>query len=219
MHEEKIKRLYSMKKLAEGGGGQERIEAQHSKGKLTARERIDLLLDENTFLEIDKYVTHRNDDPNTKKYYGDGVITGFGTINGRHVFIYTYDFTILGGSLGEMASKKIVKVMDHAMRAGAPIIGILDSGGARIQEGVMSLDGYGDIFFRMVENIGQMFVTGPEVVKEVLSQEVSFEELGGARTHATKSGVAHFVAKDEYDCVDTIKKLLSYIPQNNAEEA
>ena len=252
MHEEKIKRLYNMKRLAEAGGGNDRIEAQHSKGKLTARERIDLLLDQGTFLEIDKYVTHRNEDPNTKKYYGDGLITGFGKINGRQIFIYAYDFTILGGSLGEMASKKIVKVMDHAMRAGAPIIGILDSGGARIQEGVMSLDGYGDIFFRntlasgvipqitasigpcaggavyspamtdfviMVENIGQMFVTGPEVVKEVLSQEVSFEELGGARTHATKSGVAHFVAKDEYDCMDTIKKLLSYIPQNNAEEA
>src|SRR5919197_288525 len=251
MHEEKIKRLYNMKKLAEGGGGNERIDAQHSKGKLTARERIELLLDENTFLEIDKYVTHRSDDPDAKKYYGDGVITGFGTINGRQVFIYTYDFTILGGSLGEMAAKKIVKIMDHAMKSGAPVIGILDSGGARIQEGVMSLDGYGDIFFRntlasgvvpqitasigpcaggavyspamtdfvvMVENIGQMFVTGPEVVKEVLSQEVSFEELGGARTHATKSGVAHFIANNEYDCFDKIKKLLSFIPHNNAEE-
>src|SRR5919198_4688314 len=251
MHEEKIKRLYNMKKLAEGGGGNERIEAQHSKGKLTARERIDLLLDENTFVEIDKYVTHRSDDPNTKKFYGDGVITGFGKINGRQVFIYTYDFTVLGGSLGEMAAKKIVKVMDHAMKVGAPVIGMLDSGGARIQEGVMSLDGYGDIFFRnslasgvipqitasigpcaggavyspamtdfviMVENIGQMFVTGPEVVKEVLSQEVSFEELGGARAHATKSGVAHFVAKNEYECFDKIKKLVSFLPQNNAEE-
>src|ERR687891_257662 len=251
MHEEKIKRLASMKKSAESGGGQERIEAQHSKGKLTARERLALLLDDNSFLEIDKYVTHRSDDPNTKKFYGDGVITGFGTINGRQVFIYTYDFTVLGGSLGEMAAKKIVKVMDHAMKAGAPIIGILDSGGARIQEGVMSLDGYGDIFFRntlasgvipqitasigpcaggavyspamtdfiiMVEHIGQMFVTGPEVVKEVLSQEVSFEELGGARAHATNSGVAHFIANNEYDCFDKIKKLLSFIPHNNAEE-
>jgi len=251
MHEEKIKRLYNMKKLAEDGGGQEKIVAQHSKGKLTARERIDLLLDEGTFVEIDKYVTHRGDDPDTKKYYGDGVITGFGTVDGRQVFIYVYDFTILGGSLGEMAGRKIVKVMDHAMKVGAPLIGILDSGGARIQEGVMSLDGYGDIFFRntmasgvipqitasigpcaggavyspamtdfviMVENIGQMFVTGPEVVKEVLSQEVSFEDLGGAKTHATKSGVAHFIAKNEYDCMDKIKKLLSYIPQNNTEE-
>jgi acetyl-CoA/propionyl-CoA carboxylase len=251
MHEEKIKRLYNMKKLAEDGGGQEKIVAQHSKGKLTARERIDLLLDEGTFVEIDKYVTHRGDDPDTKKYYGDGVITGFGTVDSRQVFVYVYDFTILGGSLGEMAGRKIVKVMDHAMKVGAPLIGILDSGGARIQEGVMSLDGYGDIFFRntmasgvipqitasigpcaggavyspamtdfvvMVENIGQMFVTGPEVVKEVLSQEVSFEDLGGAKTHATKSGVAHFIAKNEYDCMDKIKKLLSYIPQNNTED-
>jgi acetyl-CoA/propionyl-CoA carboxylase len=241
-----------MKKLAEDGGGPDKIEAQHSKGKLTARERIDLLLDWNTFIEIDKYVMHRNDDSNTKKYYGDGVITGFGTINGRQVFVYAYDFTILGGSLGEMAGKKIVKVMDHAMKVGAPVIGIIDSGGARIQEGVMSLDSYSDIFFRntlasgvipqitasigpcaggavyspamtdfviMVENIGQMFVTGPEVVKEVLSQDVSFEELGGAKTHATKSGVAHFVAKNEYECMDKIKKLLSFIPQNNSEEA
>jgi acetyl-CoA/propionyl-CoA carboxylase len=195
---------------------------------------------------------HRSDDPATKKYYGDGVITGFGEVNGRQVFIYVYDFTVLGGSLGEMAGKKISKLMDHAMKSGAPLIGIIDSGGARIQEGVMSLDGYGDIFFRntmasgvipqitasigpcaggavyspamtdfviMVENIGQMFVTGPEVVKEVLSQEVSFEELGGARTHASKSGVAHFVAKNEYECMDKIKKILSYIPQNNSEPA
>src|ERR687886_310252 len=251
MHEEKVKRLYHMKKSAEDGGGLDKIEAQHSKGKLTARERIDLLLDWNTFIEIDKYVMHRNDDSNTKKYYGDGVITGFGTINSRQVFVYAYDFTILGGSLGEMAGKKIVKVMDHAMKVGAPVIGIIDSGGARIQEGVMSLDSYSDIFFRntmasgvipqitasigpcaggavyspamtdfvvMVENVGQMFVTGPEVVKEVLSQEVSFEELGGALAHATKSGVAHFIASNEYDCFDKIKKLLSFIPHNNAEE-
>jgi acetyl-CoA/propionyl-CoA carboxylase len=187
-----------------------------------------------------------------KKYYGDGLITGFGTINGRQVFIYVYDFTVLGGSLGEMAGKKVSKVMAHALKVGCPIIGILDSGGARIQEGVSSLDGYGDIFLKnalasgvipqitasigpcaggavyspamtdfviMVENVGQMFVTGPEVVKEVLSQEVTFEELGGARTHATKSGVAHFIAKDEVDCMDKIKILLSYLPQNNKEEA
>src|SRR6187200_593241 len=251
MHDEKINRLHEMKKKAEIGGGQERIEAQHTKGKLTARERLDLLLDSNSFIEIDKYVVHRSIDSDTAKYYGDGVITGFGTINGRQVFVYAYDFTILGGSLGEMAGRKIVKLMDHAIKVGAPLIGILDSGGARIQEGVMSLDGYGDIFFRntmasgvipqitasigpcaggavyspamtdfviMVENIGQMFVTGPEVVKEVLSQEVSFEDLGGARTHSTKSGVAHFIAKNEYDCMDKIKKLLSYIPQNNTED-
>jgi len=251
MHDEKIKRLYNLKKSAEDGGGQERIEAQHTKGKLTARERIDLLLDANTFVEIDKYVTQRSEDPDARKYYGDGVVTGFGFVNNRQVFVYAYDFTILGGSLGEMAGRKIAKVMDHALKEGAPLIGIIDSGGARIQEGVMSLDAYGDIFFRntmasgvipqitasmgpcaggavyspamtdfviMVENVGQMFVTGPEVVKEVLSQEVSFEELGGARTHASRSGVAHFVAKNEYDCVDRIKTLLSFIPQNNTEE-
>jgi acetyl-CoA carboxylase carboxyltransferase component len=251
MHEEKIKRLASMKKSAESGGGQERIEAQHSKGKLTSRERISLLLDEGSFVELDKYVTHRSDDPTLPKFYGDGTVTGFGTINGRQVFIFSFDFTVLGGSLGEMTSKKIVKAMDHAMKVGCPIIGIIDSGGARIQEGVMSLDGYGEIFFHntmasgvipqitasigpsaggavyspamtdfvvMVENVGQMFVTGPEVVKEVLSQEVSFEELGGARAHATKSGVAHFIANNEYDCFDKIKKLLSFIPHNNAEE-
>src|ERR687892_12369 len=147
MHEEKIKRLASMKKSAESGGGQERIEAQHSKGKLTARERISLLLDEGSFVELDKYVTHRSDDPTLTKFYGDGAVTGFGTVNGRQVFIFSFDFTVLGGSLGEMTSKKIAKAMDHAMKVGCPIIGIIDSGGARIQEGVMSLDGYGEIFF------------------------------------------------------------------------
>jgi acetyl-CoA/propionyl-CoA carboxylase len=240
-----------MKKSAESGGGQERVEAQHSKGKLTARERIALLLDEGSFVELDKYITHRSDDPTLPKFYGDGAVTGFGTINGRQVFLFSFDFTVLGGSLGEMTSKKISKAMDHAMKVGCPIIGIIDSGGARIQEGVMSLDGYGEIFFHntmasgvipqitasigpsaggavyspamtdfvvMVENVGQMFVTGPEVVKEVLSQEVSFEELGGARAHATKSGVAHFIANNEYDCFDKVKKLLAFIPQNNAEE-
>jgi acetyl-CoA/propionyl-CoA carboxylase len=252
MHEEKIKKLYQLKKLAEGGGGQEKIDAQHSKGKLTARERIEILLDPNTFVEIDKYVTHRSEEANEKKYYGDGVITGFGLVNGRQVFIYAYDFTVLGGSLGEMAGRKISKIMEHAVDCGAPILGIIDSGGARIQEGVMSLDGYGGIFFKnmmasgvipqitasigpcaggavyspamtdfviMVEKVGQMFVTGPEVVKEVLSQDVSFEDLGGAKTHATKSGVAHFVAKNEYDCIDKIRTLLSFLPQNNSEEA
>lgn len=252
MREEKLNQYYDRKHSAEEGGGPDKVESQHSKGKLTARERINLLLDPNTFTEIDKFVTHRSDDPEVKKYYGDGLITGFGTINARQVFIYVYDFTVLGGSLGEMAGKKVSKVMTHALKVGCPIIGILDSGGARIQEGVSSLDGYGDIFLRnalasgvipqitasigpcaggavyspamtdfviMVENVGQMFVTGPEVVKEVLSQEVTFEDLGGAITHATKSGVAHFVAKDEVDCMDKIKTLLSYLPQNNKEEA
>src|SRR3989337_2985888 len=250
MHEEKLKQFYERKLTAEAGGGEDKIDSQHSKGKLTARERINLLLDSNSFNELDKFVTHRSDDPELKKFYGDGLITGFGTVNGRQVFVYVYDFTVLGGSLGEMAGKKVSKVMSLAMKVGCPVIGILDSGGARIQEGVSSLDGYGDIFLKnalasgvipqitasigpcaggavyspamtdfivMVEHIGQMFVTGPEVVHEVLGQEVSFEELGGAITHASKSGVAHFVAKDEYACMDKIKKLLSYIPQNNSE--
>ena len=137
MHEEKLKKLYELKNLAESGGGKERIDAQHSKGKLTAQERIDLLVDEGSFIELDKYVTHRGDDPETQKFYGDGVITGFGSINGRKIFVFAYDFTVLGGSLGEMASKKIVKIMDRAIKVGAPLIGIIDSGGVRIQEGVM----------------------------------------------------------------------------------
>ena len=251
MHEEKLKQFYERNSTAESGGGQDKIDSQHSKGKLTARERLNLLLDSNSFVEMDRFVTHRSDDPELKKYYGDGIITGFGTVNGRQVFVYVYDFTVLGGSLGEMAGKKVSKVMRHALKVGCPVIGILDSGGARIQEGVSSLDGYGDIFLQntlasgvipqitasigpcaggavyspamtdfviMVENVGQMFVTGPEVVKQVLSQDVTFEELGGAKTHATKSGVAHFVAKDEMDCMDKIKTLLSYLPQNNKEE-
>ncbi|MGN6821772.1 MAG: acyl-CoA carboxylase subunit beta [Candidatus Nitrosocosmicus sp.] len=251
MHEEKIKQFYERNSTAESGGGEDKIDSQHSKGKLTARERLNLLLDSNSFVEMDRFVTHRSDDPELKKYYGDGIITGFGTVNGRQVFVYVYDFTVLGGSLGEMAGKKVSKVMRHALKVGCPVIGILDSGGARIQEGVSSLDGYGDIFLQntlasgvipqitasigpcaggavyspamtdfviMVENVGQMFVTGPEVVKQVLSQDVTFEELGGAKTHATKSGVAHFVAKDEMDCMDKIKTLLSYLPQNNKEE-
>jgi acetyl-CoA/propionyl-CoA carboxylase len=251
MHEEKLKQFYERNSTAEAGGGEDKIDSQHSKGKLTARERLNILLDSNSFIELDKFVTHRSDDPELKKYYGDGLL-GFGTIDGRQVFVYVYDFTVLGGSLGEMAGKKVSKVMSHAMKVGCPIIGILDSGGARIQEGVSSLDGYGDIFLKnalasgvipqitasigpcaggavyspamtdfviMVEHVGQMFVTGPEVVKQVLSQDVTFEELGGAKTHATKSGVAHFVAKDEIDCMDKIKTLLSYIPQNNREEA
>jgi acetyl-CoA carboxylase carboxyltransferase component len=251
MHEEKLKQFYERKLNAEAGGGEDKIDSQHSKGKLTARERLNILFDSNTFVELDKFVTHRSDDPELKKFYGDGMITGFGTVNGRQVFVYVYDFTVLGGSLGEMAGKKVSKVMSHAMKVGCPIIGILDSGGARIQEGVSSLDGYGDIFLKnslasgvipqitasigpcaggavyspamtdfviMVENVGQMFVTGPEVVKQVLSQDVTFEELGGAKTHATKSGVAHFIAKDEIDCMDKIKTLLSYLPQNNKEE-
>jgi len=190
-------------------------------------------------------------DMQKKKFLGDGVVCGYGTVNGRKIFVYAYDFTILGGTLSKMGAKKITKTMDHAIRTGSPIVGIMDSGGARIQEGIMSLDGFADIFYHnelasgvvpqitasigpsaggavyspamtdfviMVENIGTMFVTGPDVVKTVLGEEISFEDLGGAMTHATKSGVAHFVAKNEYECMDYIKKLLSYIPQNNTQE-
>lgn len=234
------------------GGGQGRIEAQHGKGKLTARERITLLLDENSFVEIDSMVTHHYHEFDMQKrvYYNDGVVGGYGTINSRQVFVFAYDFTVLGGTLSQMGAKKITKLMDHAVRTGCPIIGIMDSGGARIQEGIMSLDGFADIFYHnqmasgvipqitasigpsaggsvyspamtdfivMVEKVGSMFVTGPDVVKTVLGEEISFDELGGAMTHGTKSGVAHFVAQNEYECFDCIRDLLSYIPQNNSQ--
>lgn len=234
------------------GGGQKRIEAQHSKGKLTARERITLLLDEHSFVEIDSMVTHHYHEFDMQKrvYYNDGVVGGYGTINSRQVFVFAYDFTVLGGTLSQMGAKKITKLMDHAVRTGCPIIGIMDSGGARIQEGIMSLDGFADIFYHnqlasgvipqitasigpsaggsvyspamtdfivMVEKIGSMFVTGPDVVKTVLGEAISFDELGGAMTHGTKSGVAHFVTQNEYECFDCIRDLLSYIPQNNSQ--
>lgn len=234
------------------GGGQGRIEAQHSKGKLTARERITLLLDESSFVEIDSMVTHHYHEFDMQKrvYYNDGVVGGYGTINSRQVFVFAYDFTVLGGTLSQMGAKKITKLMDHAVRTGCPIIGIMDSGGARIQEGIMSLDGFADIFYHnqmasgvipqitasigpsaggsvyspamtdfivMVEKVGSMFVTGPDVVKTVLGEEISFDELGGAMTHGTKSGVAHFVAQNEYECFDYIRDLLSYMPQNNSQ--
>ncbi|GIU70888.1 MAG: methylmalonyl-CoA carboxyltransferase [Candidatus Nitrosocaldaceae archaeon] len=253
MHEDKIEKLAEIKKLAEIGGGEERIKAQHSKGKLTARERLNLLLDPGTFIELDKFVVTRSRDfgLDKKKFYGDGVVTGYGNINNRQVFVYAQDFTVLGGSLGEMSGKKIAKVMDHAIKNGCPIIGIIDSGGARIQEGVMSLAGYGEIFYRntlasgvvpqitinagpcaggavyspaitdfiiMIDKISHMFVTGPEVVKTALGEDVTFEELGGAQTHGKNSGVAHFVASDEYEAMDIVKRLLSYIPQNNMED-
>ncbi len=235
------------------GGGESRIKAQHDKGKLTARERLGLLLDENSFTEIDSMVTHHYHEFNMqeRKFHTDGVVGGHGTINGRKVFVFAYDFTVLGGTLSQMGAKKITKLMDHALRTGCPIIGIMDSGGARIQEGIMSLDGFADIFYHnqmasgvvpqitasigpsaggavyspamtdfvvMVEKVGTMFVTGPDVVKTVLGEEISFEDLGGAMTHGTKSGVAHFVSKNEYECFDCIKRLLSYIPQNNSQK-
>ena len=235
------------------GGGAKRIERQHQKGKLTARERIHCLFDEGTFEEIGMLVTHRCVDfgMEEQKIYGDGVVTGYGTVNGRLVYVFAQDFTVFGGSLSETHAEKICKIMDMAMQNGAPLIGLNDSGGARIQEGVQSLGGYADIFYRntrasgvipqisailgpcaggavyspaitdfiyMVENTSYMFITGPNVVKTVTNEDVTSEELGGAMTHATKSGVTHFTASNDVDCILQIKKLLSYIPQNCEEK-
>ncbi len=231
------------------GGGEKRIEQQHAKGKLTARERIQLLVDEGTFEELGKFVMHRSKDFGLDKeyYLGDGVITGYGKINGRLVYVFSQDFTVFGGSLSETHAEKIVKIMDLAMKNGAPIIGLNDSGGARIQEGVVSLGGYADIFYRntlasgvipqisavmgpcaggavyspaitdfvfMVENTSFMFVTGPNVVKTVTHENVTAEELGGAFAHSTKSGVTHFSCANEVECLNQIKSLLAYLPQN-----
>ncbi len=242
-------------KIAEAqlGGGKKRIEAQHKKGKMTARERIHFLMDEGSFEEIGMFVTHRATDfeLDKEKYLGDGVVTGYGTINGRLVYVYAQDFTVFGGSLSETHAQKICRIMDLAMQNGAPLIGLNDSGGARIQEGVVSLGGYADIFYRntmasgvipqisaimgpcaggavyspaitdfiiMVENMSYMFVTGPNVVKTVTHEEVTSEELGGASAHATKSGVTHFTAANGLECINHIKKLLSYVPQNCEDE-
>jgi len=234
------------------GGGAKRIEQQHKKGKLHARERVDLLLDAGSFEEIGKFVMHRCKDFGLDKeyYLGDGVVTGYGTIEGRLVYVFAQDFTVFGGSLSETHAEKICKIMDLAMKNGAPVIGLNDSGGARIQEGVLSLAGYADIFYRntlasgvipqisaimgpcaggavyspaitdfimMVENTSYMFVTGPNVVKTVTHEDVTSEELGGAMTHATKSGVTHFVSANEVECITDIRRLLSYIPQNCEE--
>jgi len=238
-------------KLAESklGGGQARIDAQHKKRKLTARERIHFLLDENTFEEIGALVTHRSTDFGMaeQQYLGDGVVTGYGAVQGRLIYVFAQDFTVFGGSLSETHAEKICKIMDLALKNGAPLIGLNDSGGARIQEGVNSLGGYADIFFRnvqasgvipqisaimgpcaggavyspamtdfifMVENSSYMFVTGPNVVKTVTNEEISSEDLGGAHTHATKSGVTHFVAANDVDCMEKLRNLLQYIPQN-----
>ncbi|MCY3854573.1 MAG: acyl-CoA carboxylase subunit beta [Thaumarchaeota archaeon] len=238
---------------ANNGGGKDRIASQHEKGKLTARERLNILLDDDSFVELDKLTTHHyyEFDMQQRKFFGDGVITGYGKINGRQVCIFAYDFTVLGGTLSDMGAKKITKLMDHALKIGCPIIGVIDSGGARIQEGILSLDGFADIFYHnelasgivpqitasigpsaggavyspaitdfvvMVNKTASMFVTGPDVVKTVLGETVSFDQLGGAMTHGTKSGVAHFVAQNEFECMDYVKKLLSYIPQNNTEK-
>lgn len=249
---DKISLLESKEKEAKLLGGEQRIAAQHKKGKLTARERIDLLMDKGSFQEMGMLVKHRAVAFGLDKqhFLGDGVVTGFGTIGGRLVYVFSQDFTIFGGSLSEAHAEKIVKIMDLAMKNGAPVIGLNDSGGARIQEGVVSLGGYADIFYRntrasgvipqisailgpcaggavyspaitdfniMVEKSSYMFVTGPNVVKTVTHEEVTAAELGGAITHSTKSGVAHFSTKNELDALNHVKKLLSYIPQNCEE--
>lgn len=251
--QERIKQLLDFREKARKGGGDKRIDDQHSKGKLTARERITLLLDEGSFEEYDMFVTHRTVDFGLadKKFLSDGVITGHGTIDGRVVFVFAQDFTVFGGSLSETFAQKICKVMDQAMKVGAPLIGINDSGGARIQEGVRSLAGYAEIFERnilasgvipqisaifgpcaggavyspaltdfiiMSKKSSYMFVTGPKVAKTVTGEDVTIDDLGGANVHATKSGVAHFAVEDEEDGLTLIRKLLSFMPQNNLEE-
>ena len=251
---EQIKTLNEKLELSKLGGGQARIEKQHAKGKLTARERVNLFLDNGSFEEIGALVTHRTKDfgMEDQKIYGDGVITGYGTVDGRLVYVFAQDFTVFGGSLSETHAEKICKIMDLAMKTGAPLIGLNDSGGARIQEGVRSLGGYADIFYKnvmasgvipqisaimgpcaggavyspaitdftiMVENTSYMFVTGPNVVKTVTNEIVSAEELGGASTHSTKSGVTHLTASNDLHCIEQLKKLLSYMPQNCEEKA
>ncbi len=252
--QEKIQKLKDKKAAALLGGGEKRIESQHAKGKLTARERLHFLLDEDSFEEIGMLVEHRCTDfgMENQKFPGDGVVTGYGTINGRMVYVFSQDFTVFGGSLSETHAEKICKIMDLAMKNGAPVIGLNDSGGARIQEGVKSLGGYADIFYRntlasgvvpqisavmgpcaggavyspaitdfimMVENTSYMFVTGPNVVKTVTHEEVTAEELGGASAHSAKSGVAHFSCANEIECINSIKRILEYIPQNCEEES
>jgi acetyl-CoA carboxylase carboxyltransferase component len=251
---EKVKNLIDLRAQAKLGGGEKRIASQHAKGKFTARERIDLLLDEGSFEELDMFVTHRcnNFGLEKEKYLGDGVVTGHGTIDGRTVYVFAQDFTVFGGSLSETMAQKICKVMDMAMKNGCPVIGINDSGGARIQEGVTSLAGYAEIFERnilasgvipqisaifgpcaggavyspaltdfimMTEDNSYMFVTGPKVVKAVTGEDISTEDLGGADVHAGKSGVAHFKVDNEEEGVQLIRKLLTFLPQNNLEEA
>jgi propionyl-CoA carboxylase beta chain len=249
----KTSKLRELRRQAELAGGQDRLDAQHARGKLTARERIQLLLDPGSFRELGMFVTHRSTGfgLEDKRYLSDSVVTGWGTIDGRLAYVFSQDFTVFGGSLGEVHAEKICKIMDLAARNGAPVIGLNDSGGARIQEGVVSLGAYADIFLRntlssgvipqisaimgpcaggavyspaitdfviMVEESSYMFITGPDVVKAVTHEEVSFEELGGAKAHNSVSGVAHFAAKDEEDCMDIIRRLLSYIPQNNMDD-
>jgi acetyl-CoA carboxylase carboxyltransferase component len=249
----KIEHLHRLREESQQGGGPARIKRQREKGKLTARERIDLLLDKGSFREIDAFVVHRetNFGMDEKQFLGDSVITGWGTIDGRLVYVFSQDFTVFGGSLSQVHAEKVCKIMDMALKNGAPVIGINDSGGARIQEGVDSLGGYADIFLRntlasgvvpqisaimgpcaggavyspaltdfifMVKDTSHMFITGPDVVKTVTGEEVSFEQLGGAMTHNSKSGVAHMAANSEEDCLYLIRELFSYLPSNNMED-
>jgi len=246
--------LLDLRKEALLGGGQDRIDAQHAKGKMTARERIDAFLDKGTFRELDAFMAHRTTDfqMDKKTFLGDSVVTGWGQVEGRPVYVFSQDFTVLGGSLGEVHAEKICKVMDLAVKNGVPVVGLNDSGGARIQEGVVSLGAYADIFLRntlasgvvpqisailgpcaggavyspaltdfilMVKKTSHMFITGPDVVKTVTHEDVSMDDLGGASIHATRSGVAHFVANDEAEALATLRLLLSYLPSNNMEDA
>jgi acetyl-CoA carboxylase carboxyltransferase component len=250
--EERRERLRALREEAMHAGTEAAVERQHARGKLTARERIDLLLDPGSFTELDMFTRHRAHGFGLEdnRPWGDGVVTGHGTVDGRRVFVFSQDFTVFGGSLGEVFAEKIVKVMDLAVRMGCPIVGINDSGGARIQEGVVSLGGYADIFFRnvrasgvipqisvvmgpcaggavyspaitdfifMVRETSHMFITGPEVIKTVTGEDVTMEELGGAQSHATRSGVAHFAADSEEECLESVRELLSFLPPNNLD--
>jgi acetyl-CoA carboxylase carboxyltransferase component len=250
----KIQELRAKKAEAKLGGGEERIARQHAKGRMTAHERLELLLDKGSFRELDVFVTHNSNDfgLGEQRILGDGVVTGYGTINGRLVYVYSQDFTVFGGSVSQTHAAKICKIMDMAMRNGAPIIGLNDSGGARIQEGVMSLAGFAEIFYRnvvasgvvpqislimgpcaggavyspaitdfvvMVKDTSHMFVTGPDVIKAVTHEDVTFEELGGASVHSSKSGVAHFSAENEEDALFLAQQLMSYFPSNNMDDA
>ena len=249
----KLDELHGLRERARQGGGPERIDAQRRRGKLTARERIDLFLDEGSFQELDPFVEHRATDFGLadRRYLGDAVVTGYGKVDGRLVFLYAQDFTVLGGSLSEAVAQKICKAMDLAAAGGAPVVGLIDSGGARIQEGVDSLAGYGEIFLRntrasgvvpqisvilgpaaggatyspaltdfifMVSGIGQMYITGPDVIKAVTGEEVSHEDLGGAQSHAARSGVAHFSVATEHECLEQVRRLLGFLPSNNQQD-
>ena len=251
--DQKLEALEQMRLQAQQGGGQQGIDRQHSRGKLTARERLTLLMDQDTFQELDTFVTHRTTDFGLadRKVLGDAVVTGHGMVEGRQVFAFAQDFTVFGGSLSEVVSQKICKIMDLAAKTGCPVVGLNDSGGARIQEGALSLAAYGDIFLRntlfsgvvpqisviagpaaggavyspaitdfvfMVNGTGQMYITGPDVVRAVTGEEVTHEELGGAVSHATRSGVAHFVFETEEECLTEVRHLLSFLPSNNLED-